>query len=353
MLKRKNTWQKYARSAGKLALSTARAYQRYRSFTTTRNNSKRTTVRAGVTGQYDSSNIYRRKRMPRRRRRRWVKFSKKVNYIINKNVAPCALVRNKVLSRSASVNQQLLGVASLYSGFGTNADLSDDQITLLKDAALRAYGDSTKYFQAQVKVTSAVLDVTFENRSDNADTPLTTVDAEVDVYELQCVRDVMIDDPVQSDRDIYDFITNCCNEQPRPTTGDTSAGAVIGTSLDSTTIGWTPWQSSKFCKYFKVLKKTKKYLTPGGYFTYQIRSPADKIIKGNQIDVATDGGTSSAAVFPLFNKHTRLLLFVTKGEPLINEESVSYWAKPAFTMGVTKTFNYRVVDKIMSTGYVN
>lgn len=292
--------------------------------------------------------------MPRRRRRRWVNFTKKVNYVINKNVAPCALVRNKALARAGSgINVQCLGVASIYSGYGSNSDLSDDQITLLKDAALRAYGDSTKYYQAQVKVTSAVLDITFENRSDAVDAGSTPIDAEVDVYELLCVRDVMIDDIDQSDRDIYDFITNCCNQQPRPNAYDTNVGGAIGSVLDSTTMGWTPWQSSKFCKYFKVLKKTKKYMTPGGYFTYQIRAPGDKIIKGNQIDVSVDGGASSATVFPLFNKHSRLLLFVAKGEPLTNAGGVSYWGRAAFTMGITKTFNYRVVDKIMSTGYVN
>lgn len=318
-------------------------------------------VRQGVTGQHDSVNMYRRKRMPRRKRRRWVKFAKKVNYIINKQVAPCSLVRTVVIQRrAAAINTQLLGVASLYSGYGTNFDLSDDQITLLKDAALRAYGDSTKFYQAQVKVTSAVLDITFENladAADNASTPSwftsTKVDAEVDIYELQCIRDVMIQDATQNNRDIYDFIINCTNEQPRPTTGDDSAGAVIGSTLSSTNVGWTPFQSSKFCKYFKVLKKTKKYLTPGGYFTYQIRVPMDKIIKGNQIDVATDGGTSSTTVFPLFNKHSRILLFISKGEPLTNVFEESYWARPNFTLGMTKTFNYRVVDKIMSTGYIN
>lgn len=359
---KRNNWRKYGKLAYRIGTKLANGYAMYNSMTgTTTQNKKKATIRQGVTGHHDSKNIYYRRRMPRRRRRRWQKFAKKVNYIINKQIAPCSLVRTVCITRhAAAINTQLLGVASIYSGYGSNFDLSDDQITILKDAALRAYGDSSKFYQAQVKVTSAVLDITFENITDAADVVTspswynsTKTDAEIDVYELQCVRDVMIQDATQNNRDIYDFITNCCNEQPRPTSGDTSAGAVIGSVLDSTTLGWTPFQSSKFCKYFKILRKTKKYCTPGGYFTYQIRVPADKIIKGNQIDVATDGGTSSSTVFPLFNKHSRLLLFVCKGEPLTNVSDVSYWARPNFTMGMTKTFNYRIVDKAMTTGYVN
>lgn len=351
MAKRKTPYGKYARTAWNIATTTANAYKRYKSYTGTKNKRK-TYVRQGVTGHHDSTNIYRRKRMPRRRRRMWQKFSKKVNYIINKQIAPSSLIRTVVIARDAPArNQQLLAVASLYSGYGSNADLSDDQITLLKDCAARAYGDSTKYYQAQVKVTSAVLDVTVENRSDDDLAIPSMCDCEVDVYELQCLRDVMVQDATQNNRDIYDFIINCCNEQPRPVVTDLTGGANIGSVLDSTTVGWTPFANSRFCKYFRVLKKTKKYMTPGGYFTYQIRAPADKIVKGNAIDTPFDGGGTSTVVFPLFTKNTRVLLFIAKGEPLTS--GTSYWGKPRLTIGMTKSFNYRVVDKAMATGYVN
>lgn len=312
----------------------------------------------GVSQQSDVKNVYSRRRMPRRKKRSWKKFSKKVNYVINKQIAPCALVRNKVLNRFGSaVNTQLIGVASLMSAFGTNSDLSDDQITILKDTASRAFGDSSKWFQAQAKVTSAVLDVTFENLSDDR-TGVTRIlskgcDLECDVYELICTRDVYVQDATQSNRDIYDFITNCCLEQPQPVVTDLTGGANLGTALDSQVLGWTPFQSAKFCKYFKVLKKTKHYMSSGGFFTTQIRMPADQILRGNGFNIATDAGASSVTVEPLFNRKSKLLLFVCKAEPLTNDAGVAYWGVPNFTLGLTKTFNYRVVDKAMSTSYVN
>lgn len=305
-----------------------------------------------VTAQTDSRTVYKRKSRSRKRSRPWKRFKNKVNYVINKQLAPCALVRNTILSRDgSSVNTQLLGVASIYSAFGNGSDLSDDQSRILSDTANRALGDATLYYRACAKVTSAVLDVTFENRADDAGAEPALTDMEVDVYELQCIRDVYVD-AGQASRDIYDFIINCTNTQPRPTVGDTAAGAAIGSALTSDTIGWTPFQSSKFCRYFKINKKTKKYMTPGGFFTYQIRVPGDRTIKGTQFDVALDGGNTSADVQPIFNRHSKLLLFICKGEPLRNSVGTSYWSQPRFTLGVAKTFNYRIMDKAASSSYL-
>lgn len=328
------------------------------SYTQTQTQRRRTRSSRGVTTQHDAKFIYGRKRMPRRKRRAWKKFSKKVDYIINKQIAPCALVRSKVFNRlGPSINQQLLGCASLMSAYGANFDLSDDQITILKDTAARAYGDSSKWFQAQAKVTSAVLDITFENLADDRSGATRVLsqpcDMECDVYELACTRDVYIQDGTQNLRDIYDFILNCCNEQPQPVVTDLVGGAAIGGALASTQLGWTPFQSAKFCKYFKVLKKTKHYMGAGGFFTHQIRMPADKIIRGNQFNIATDGGVSSTTALPLFNKYTRVLLFVCKAEPLTNNLDVAYTGVPNFTISMQKTFNYKVVDKALATSYVN
>jgi len=308
-----------------------------------------------VTAQHDSSLVYRRKRMPKRMKRRWRKFSKKVNWIINKNIAPCALLRRNILTRSAGgINFQVLGVASSLSAYGTANDLSDDQITILKDAALRTTNLDTQYFKQMVRISSVVLDVTFENRAyyPVALQPDVLTDMEVDIYELQCVRDVFVSDVSQGNRDIYDFITHCTNAQAQPTVGDLGV-TPIGTNLNSTEIGWTPFQSAKFCKYFKVLKKTKKYMTPGGYFTYQLRNAGERILTGLNMDVATDAGGTSTATQPLMNKMTKLLLFVCKGEPLTNDIGTSFWSIPRFTLGQTKTINYRIVEKNTVNGYLH
>lgn len=308
-----------------------------------------------VTAHADSSVAYRRRRMPRRRRRRWQKFSKKVKWIINKTIAPCSLLRNVVFDRAAALNKQVLGVASSLSGYGTASDLSDDQITILKDAAQRALSDPAKYYQQSVKISSIVLDVTFENNAffpqgDPAVEVLT--DMEVDVYELQCVKNVYIQDASQTNRDLYDFIVNCTSQQPRPSTDDVGI-TFIGNPLTSEDIGWTPFQSSKFCQYFKVLKKTKKYMSPGGYFTYQLRNASERVISGYNYDVATDTGGTSTTVQPLMTRHTKLLLFICKGQPTTNAEGTSFWSQPRYTMGQTKTINYRILEKNAPTAYIH
>jgi hypothetical protein len=308
-----------------------------------------------VTAQHDSKGVYFRRRMPARKRRRWKRFSKKVNFVLNKSLGTCAFVRAVALSRSADfISTQVLGCAMSMSGYGSGSDLSDDQIVLLKDAAQRTLGDAQYYYQQVIRVSSVVMDVTFESSAfypTGADPVVENpTDMEVDVYEIQCIRDVYVSDASQSQRDIYDFIINCTNAQPPPTTNDEEI-TPIGSALTSTDMGWTPWQSSKFCRYFKILKKTKKYLTPGGFFTYQLRNAKERIVSGISFDVATNGGGVSTSTQPLCNKLTKLLLFVCKGEPLTNSLGTSFWSIPRFTLGITKTFNYRIMEKNDNVGY--
>ena len=117
-----------------------------------------------VTAQHDSKGVYFRRRMPARKRRRWKRFSKKVNFVLNKSLGTCAFVRAVALSRSADfISTQVLGCAMSMSGYGSASDLSDDQIVLLKDAAQRTLGDAQYYYQQVIRVSSVVMDVTFES----------------------------------------------------------------------------------------------------------------------------------------------------------------------------------------------
>ena len=48
----------------------------------------------GVTNQHDRAFVYRKKRMPRRRGKRWMKFSRKVHFVAEKDLGTRTIVMN-------------------------------------------------------------------------------------------------------------------------------------------------------------------------------------------------------------------------------------------------------------------
>lgn len=306
----------------------------------------------GLTSQSDSKLVYRRRRMPPRKRARWVRFSRKVSNIVDKSLAPISLVRSAVSNQDGAINSQLIGACGLFFGFGRSdsADLYDDIARINADAAAYSEGTTTLMAQQKVRMTSGVIDVTFENRaSDGAEVP-TPTDMEVDVYEMLCIRDIYIDDVNQSDRDIIDFFNYACVQQNPPKVDKT--GAAIGTQLSVSQLGWTPFDTGLVGKYFKVLKKTKKYMTPGGFFTYQMRSPGNRTVSGDKLFVAGDNGAEGTGAKAIAYKGlTRILLFICKGEPFAFS-GAGRWSKPAFTLGQTKNFHYKVMEGSNKHAYV-
>lgn len=271
-------------------------------------NKKGARAYAGLTNQYDKKTIYRKRRMPRRRRRRWVRFARKTNAVVRKDLGTQSFVRSTTTTltiAAGSATAQTSASATLYgfAGFGGDAD---DMVQL--DTA-----SSESNFN-KVLMCSAVLDVTFTN---NGSTTL-----ELDVYYVICRKDV----PAA----LYDsingtFTSTFTKQQTLPGIGVTA--------LLSTTRGVTPFQNSIFCSYWKVIRKTKYILTGGQTGTYQLRDPKDWVYNVDMHNnrTATRGRTKG-------------LLFVMKSTP-DNSASAS-----SLALGTIRTYSYKILSNNAEAG---
>jgi len=240
-----------------------------------------------------------------------------------------------------------MGLFTAWGRDGANSHLEADQYNLLSDAAQRTTGVATDWYKQKLFVQSGVMDLTIENNATLADL-VTPCDMEVDIYEIAVKKDIYVDDATQANRDIYDFINLCTAEQTVPNVADLASGGPItgATALTTLQPGWTPFQSSKMCEYFKILRKQKNFMTPGAFFTYQVKMGPREIV-GTRWRYATGTGVADINTLPVYTRGTKVIMFICKGEP-----KGTAWSIPSMTVGMTKTFNYKMIKDGTNVAYV-
>lgn len=294
----------------------------------------------GVTQQHDVRNVYRKRRMPRRRRRAWKRFSRKVNAVSEKTLGSNTVVFN--LPAGYTQTNTTAGAHGVYSfalygnSSGTRAHMNDLRaISLLPNfgdqtaAAGESTFDTTKFI-----FKSGVLDITMVNTSTVnvlVDSVLTAVpDAsmklEVDVYELISSRKWL--DSTMAASTVEEML----NRGGALTTQIGGAGA----GFDNAARGVTPWDLPTALSYFrvKILKKTKYFLENRGILTYQIRDPKRHVFNQESMErwnnVNRPGVTRF--VYIIFKKVPGTLPLGT----LINQSAES------MTFGITRKYLYKV-----------
>lgn len=265
----------------------------------------------GVTNQYDRTGVYRKKRMPRRKRRQWRKFVKKVNAVTEKDYGTNTIVRNNVGFGQATPGLQGLLTVSLYgkdgidtaTSFG-NSDLKDIYGNDLNTLA------STKF-----KFCSAILDMTCVNNSTSEETNA-NLGLEVDVYEITYRKVASSTSPTVALSSNNASLINPGN-----------AGLTINTR------GVTPFDlPDPLSRYgITIYKKTKFFIGKGQQFTYQMRNPKSYSWQKDFIDDGNDD-----FMIPYV---TKTLVIVYKGlpDPL---NSVT----PVLNIGVTRKYMYKEMD---------
>lgn len=246
-----------------------------RSRTRTRTRRRRVSSGRGITNEFDRKLIYRKRRMPRRMRNRWRRFSQKVNAVTEKSLAPITVVLNDRDSHSlnftlAAENTQQLGAYPLYSCQSGIRTWYNDLYNLLSNYATA--DDETVKFLFQ----SAVLDITFQNSSTlnassiNAYAPT----LEVDVYEIICNMSLATEGNGAGPIEAFADAASTTPDLP---------GAAAGIELTSR--GCTPWDLPQALSQWKlrILKKTKYLLKPGEVFTYQMRDPRRHVFTKDSI----------------------------------------------------------------------
>lgn len=281
---------------------------------------QRNVARTGVTTQHDVVSQYKKKSMPKAKKKAWRKFTKKVTAAVDKHLGTRSIVRNySLLGALGAGQQQLFSDFGLYTlgdswvaATGALVDLYRDIVNIGSAVGIGdpngIAGASTNNVR-KMEFRSAVLDFTFKNMS-------STNGLEIDVYALvpkKLARN-------SANNDLSTIMTNGWNNTGTP---------AAATNLTPATRGVTPWQSTALCRRFTILTKKKYFLPPGNTFTYQYRDPKNYTVDTNRF---ANGGLSYYGL-PHMN---RMILICIKR--IVGESAV---AQHDFAIGITRTYTMK------------
>lgn len=272
-----------------------------------------------VTNQFDVKRIYRRRRMPRRKRVRWVRFKKRVDAVQFSGLGMTSIVFNDSDVIATTSPNQNMGTICLYGLTGASGTDTPSQILGQNDLAKIASAGS---YSADEKLMfrSGVLDVTARNQSESGG-------------QIEC--------------DVYEYVwrrkSQMASGKAALVAGFTASGVYgLTPPLAITTRGTTPFQNSEAMSYMKILKKTKFFLGENQTFTYQIRSPQNWVFDCGDISVVGQLVEQQLG-------RTRGLLFVVKGVPTVNSAAPSV----ELALGVTRTYEFKVEGETANrTGFI-
>lgn len=286
--------------------ATRLAYRAYRSYTGTR---KSVTSGSGVTAQYDKKTQYVKRRMPYRRRKRWVRFSRKVAAVMQKDIATRTVVYNGLVTTTGDIanNATDQGVAEvMLYGFKGDTDAfyiqgARDIQTLLTTLQL---SEITK-----IRMKSAVLDLTA--RAINQP-------VELDVYEVICNKSTTY-------TTLKSAVVQGFLDTPTPVGGTTGLTLVRR--------GVTLFDCPKAIKAtgMKIVKKTKYFLPAGNTMTYQIRDPKNRYMNIGAVSTAAEPGFN-------LRGYTRVVFFVWKALPGVTGDPAQ------LLIGATRKYAYTVLE---------
>lgn len=279
-----------------------RAYQSYSRVT----GGRRSSSGNGVTAQHDIRMVYRKRRMPRRRRRRWVRQIKTSRAITLKNYGS--------RTRLFNFSETILGQSNTAQAFTALALYGQNGLDTTSNPAAHNYGMAHlgQIFAdegeqgSKLMFASGVMDCTFVNTG--------TSGIELDIYDIvwrgrNCGLNVNNDLSVGSTNTVI-----------IPTKGP----------VDLSTRGATPFDLTEFlAQGYKILTKKKHLLPAGNTATYQMRDPRNRLIDSG--DIYRNNAWARRGI-------TRFILCLIKAIP----GSVSV---PAMTYGVTHKYLYKILEK--------
>lgn len=256
-----------------------------------------------TTEQRDSRVGYVKHRMPRGRRRRWKRFTRKVQHVMLQMGASQTFSVPRATIKSWIANaQNYWGVMLGATGAVNNDDLVD--------AFKRAYGSTlnlTDLDDYKLFIKSLCLDVQINNNGANT--------AIIEIYHLLARK------PYNDTSNLESQFAATFNEIPAPGTY----------SRAITNPGYTPFQNALFCSHWAIQRKEQIQLGPGELSTLQIRIPANKMFLGKTLE------TSPAMI----RNFTRGLLVICKGEPE-NASGTAQLSAGEIVFATQMTCNYQL-----------
>lgn len=279
----------------------------------------------GVTTQYDRKQIYRKKYMPRRKKRRWRKFVKRVLAVQTKSLGSCTIVRNNLIQNNflltpgRDAEQNFVQVA-LYPVRSGSSDELNDVNEIFTDTRLQPPTTKAIFMSGVLDITMRVQSLL--NQTVTSGNP--SLAAEIDVYEIMMRGPTGQTGEATTLRQAFEI-------------GHTDTGTIPGQTQDllPTRRGWTPFDSNAALSQhrIKIMKKTKYFLSAEQTATYQVRDPKNHIYSRDSIP------GSDSANWPGV---TRWIFIVFKPIPGYN-----YVAAPnndilRLNVGVTRKYMYKI-----------
>jgi len=287
----------------------------------------------GVTDHYDARLIYRKKRMPRFKRRRWMSFVKKTKAAAERDLGSQTIVFNRLLTASNNTDgNQIMGDFGLYGLASTQFEYND--LKAIADAYNNADNTTAKGLKvgptAKLLFQSGVLDVTFRNSStffDGTSTRLASeLKLEVDVYEVSCRLS-----SAETTGTIYNNLRGMFDSDPNledPIGG--TGGEVTRTARGATPFDF-PFSLSRYG--LKIWKKTKYHLSSGDTFTYQVRDPRRHVAEMDKLR------TTAGFNMPGW---TRIILIIAKAAPGLTIGSTANTYTEKLDIGITRKYLCKV-----------
>lgn len=299
--------------------------------TRTQSRAKYASSGQGVTSQYDRKLIYRKKRMPKRKKLNWKRFKQKVLAVSTKSLGTTTIVRNSLIQQTKNlipgedVTQNRI-VYALYPVKSTNAELDDvNQIT----------GDSRLKPSSKIIFQSGVLDMTIRPQTLLAGSGSTgnpsNLSVEIDIYEISMRSATGQSGEATDLADAFDK-------------GHVDTGTVPGfvSQLAQNTRGWTPFDCPEALSQYKIKiwKKTKYFLSSEQTLTYQVRDPKTHLFTKDSVPSA------SSANWPGV---TRWLYIAWKPIPGYNYVAAPNNDNIRLNIGCTRKYMYKINED--STDY--
>lgn len=290
---------------------------------------RRTTGDSGTTTQFDKKRQYTKKRMPKRQRRKWVRFVKKVKAVADSQIRMKNLVLNSqaVASMSGTQPQNWCAV-HLYAANGSNDGTVGEPSeagTLDLRRLINADPELSNAKSAQIHMKSAVIDITMTNLLLNNETTQTGSNTlEVDVYKLVYGR---------NDKDVASL--EACLTQ-----GALITDPMSGSEGSITSRGVTPFDLSGFISTgkIKILSKTKYLISPGQCATLLHRDPKNRYVDMQDIPI-----TGDATDFT-YKNHTVSYMFVAK---VIG--AIATGTTPKLNVRCTRSYHYKTQVRELNT----
>lgn len=232
---------------------------------------------APLTNEKDVRTVYRKKRMPRRKKRAYVKKIRNFRSLQMRNEP------SRIFQYVTGINEDSGANTSNYFGAFYGLPANDAYSNSLQ----KVYGQFTNGAVADQKALASFLRIDHMSLSvviRNVSTPTTGESGvvDLDVYKVMCIRDVptALWIPGSDIQQLIQALATRLNTAVGQDieVGDTGTGIATSSSGNTNAVGSMLWNIPTFLRYFKIVKQFKIQVGVGNVIHLNMRTSKNKVI---------------------------------------------------------------------------